>query len=434
MRRRIRGVHVRIGCLALITTLVTVVLAAPAMAAPPPPNPSDTELTGAAAQAEGAQTAVSQAAVELAQITQQLDKLEVQTEAAVDANLQAEAQLQLASAEVTRSSEQLNQAAASLETASNAVQDLARNAYMTGNYSLTDLSLMSATGPADLIDRANMLQIVTGLEVRAMKRLQKAKVAEANADSDARLALQQKESAAKNAKESLILVQQEMTNAESAAALLTTKKNELATQLFAAQRYAAALAGQREEFETWTQQEAAKKAAESEAARQRAAAAAAAAQAAATAASPTPSEPLAAPSQPKPVRGAPGGWALPLGGVLTSCYCTRWGTFHPGIDIAAPLNTPIYAAGPGTVLRAGAATGFGQAIYLQHDDGSVTVYGHIETMYVSAGQRVAGGQRIAGVGTRGFSTGPHLHFEVTVGMYGPRTNPVAWLAARGISL
>ena len=94
--------------------------------------------------------------------------------------------------------------------------------------------------------------------------------------------------------------------------------------------------------------------------------------------------------------------------------------------------TPIYAAGSGTVKRAGSATGFGQAIYIQHAGGWVTTYGHIEAIYVSVGQHVSAGQVIAGMGSRGFSTGVHLHFEVSQGMYGSRVDPIPWLAARGI--
>ncbi|MBA3279947.1 MAG: peptidoglycan DD-metalloendopeptidase family protein [Geodermatophilaceae bacterium] len=128
-----------------------------------------------------------------------------------------------------------------------------------------------------------------------------------------------------------------------------------------------------------------------------------------------------------------GSWALPLAGPLTSCFCERWGTMHWGIDIAAPMYTPMYSAGDGVVVKAGPATGFGQAVYIEHDNGDVTVYGHMEVIEVSTGQRVAAGQEIALVGSQGFSTGPHLHFEVySGGLNGVRVDPVIWLANRGI--
>ena len=107
----------------------------------------------------------------------------------------------------------------------------------------------------------------------------------------------------------------------------------------------------------------------------------------------------------------------------------------PNQPASAPIGTPIYAPMAGRVVRAGSATGFGLAVYIQHDGGSVTVYGHINDYFVSAGQRVSAGQVIAEVGNTGQSTGPHLHFEVhTDGMYQGRTNPIPWLAARGVNM
>jgi murein DD-endopeptidase MepM/ murein hydrolase activator NlpD len=108
---------------------------------------------------------------------------------------------------------------------------------------------------------------------------------------------------------------------------------------------------------------------------------------------------------------------------------------HNGVDIAAPIGTPIYAPDEGVVLDAGPANGFGLAVYIQHPDGTITVYGHINQYFVSAGQRVAAGQQIAEVGNRGQSTGPHLHIEThRGGLYQNRVNPTPWLGARGITL
>jgi murein DD-endopeptidase MepM/ murein hydrolase activator NlpD len=88
------------------------------------------------------------------------------------------------------------------------------------------------------------------------------------------------------------------------------------------------------------------------------------------------------------------------------------------------------------VKRAGAATGFGQAVYLLGDDGYVTVYGHVNRYFVSVGERVSAGEQIAEVGNRGQSTGPHLHFEVHSHgqMYSSQINPVPWLNARDVYL
>ena len=125
---------------------------------------------------------------------------------------------------------------------------------------------------------------------------------------------------------------------------------------------------------------------------------------------------------------------LPVDGArLTSGYGARWGTFHYGIDLAAPMHTPEYAAADGVVLRAGSASGFGLAIYLLHENGDVTVYGHMDKILVKPGQYVEAGETIALLGSRGQSTGPHLHFEVHKGGEdGERVNPIGWLRARGV--
>ena len=87
------------------------------------------------------------------------------------------------------------------------------------------------------------------------------------------------------------------------------------------------------------------------------------------------------------------------------------------------------------MLQAGPASGFGLAVAVQHGDGTITLYGHVNQFFVSPGQVVSAGQRIAEVGNRGQSTGPHLHFEVhTGGLYVNRTNPASWLAKHGIRL
>jgi len=125
----------------------------------------------------------------------------------------------------------------------------------------------------------------------------------------------------------------------------------------------------------------------------------------------------------------------PVAGRLTSCFCPRWGTMHWGIDLAAPMMTPIYAVGDAVVTEAGPASGYGNVIYLQHENGDVTVYGHMEVVEVQAGDIVSAGQLIAKVGSRGFSTGPHLHLEVyDGGLRGERVDPIDWLAARGVRI
>jgi murein DD-endopeptidase MepM/ murein hydrolase activator NlpD len=118
---------------------------------------------------------------------------------------------------------------------------------------------------------------------------------------------------------------------------------------------------------------------------------------------------------------------------LTTCYCLRWGQMHYGLDMAAPLGTPIYAAIDGVVLEAGPASGFGNAIYIQDEDGNVHIYGHMRYYTVHAGQIVHAGDKIASVGNEGFSTGPHLHYEIhRGGRDGSPSDPEVWLENRGV--
>lgn len=125
--------------------------------------------------------------------------------------------------------------------------------------------------------------------------------------------------------------------------------------------------------------------------------------------------------------------AKPALGTMTSPFGPRWGTFHNGIDIANAIGTPILAVLDGTVIDSGPASGFGNWIRVKHDDGTITVYGHMATLDVKVGDKVTAGQKIAGMGSEGFSTGSHLHFEVHPNGGGP-IDPQSWLSQHGISV
>ncbi|GAA3042049.1 hypothetical protein GCM10010464_02280 [Pseudonocardia yunnanensis] len=118
-------------------------------------------------------------------------------------------------------------------------------------------------------------------------------------------------------------------------------------------------------------------------------------------------------------------------GRVTSGFGLRGGTTHQGLDIAAPIGTPIRVPIAGTVISSGPASGFGLWVRVRHADGTITVYGHINRSLVKVGQKVAAGQQIAEVGNRGESTGPHLHIEV-VTPAGKKINPRPWLDQHGI--
>ena len=122
---------------------------------------------------------------------------------------------------------------------------------------------------------------------------------------------------------------------------------------------------------------------------------------------------------------------MPTKGAFTSGFGYRWGVLHAGIDLANAIGTPIRAVSDGLVVDAGPTAGYGMWVKLRHADGTVTLYGHVNTTLVSVGQRVMAGDQIATMGNRGNSTGPHLHFEVLLGG-SQRIDPVPWLAKRGL--
>ncbi|WP_155832201.1 M23 family metallopeptidase [Gordonia alkanivorans] len=121
----------------------------------------------------------------------------------------------------------------------------------------------------------------------------------------------------------------------------------------------------------------------------------------------------------------------PVSGTVTSGYGPRWGTNHNGVDIANKIGTPIYAVTDGVVLESGPASGFGQWVRVKQDDGTTGVFGHVDQSFVRPGQHVTAGQKIATVGNRGQSTGPHLHYEVW-DANGKKINPQVWLNQRGV--
>lgn len=117
----------------------------------------------------------------------------------------------------------------------------------------------------------------------------------------------------------------------------------------------------------------------------------------------------------------------PSKGVLTSGYGWRWGRMHRGIDIAGPIGTPIVAASDGVVTYAQWNDGgYGYLVEITHPDGTETVYAHNSRILVQKGQRVAQGEQISEMGSTGFSTGPHLHFEIHPAGQGA-INPMALL-------
>ena len=117
---------------------------------------------------------------------------------------------------------------------------------------------------------------------------------------------------------------------------------------------------------------------------------------------------------------------------ITTLYEMRWGEFHYGVDMAAPYGTPIYAAHAGTVTVSGVEGGYGNCVRIDHGEGVETVYGHASKLLVKEGHKVRAGDTVALVGSTGFSTGYHLHFEVNVN--GAHKNPMTYLLERGVDI
>lgn len=103
-------------------------------------------------------------------------------------------------------------------------------------------------------------------------------------------------------------------------------------------------------------------------------------------------------------------WPLEARGFITRRVAD--GSDHPGVDIAIARGTTIRAAGPGVVRIAGVDDVYGYYVVVDHGDGIQSLYGHADTLLVSAGARIATGDPLARVGTTGRSSAPHLHFEV----------------------
>lgn len=106
---------------------------------------------------------------------------------------------------------------------------------------------------------------------------------------------------------------------------------------------------------------------------------------------------------------------------------TRAPAFHQGLDFSGPAYSAVYATGPGVVSFTGVRNGYGNVVEIDHGDGVKTRYAHLATTLVRPGERVAIGHKIAGIGSTGRSTGPHLHYEVWVN--GRSQNPARFLKA-----
>ena len=430
-RRPIAGRPMRTALLGALVGAALLGSASPAYALPPPPpNPTDGELGSAQAQQAAAAAEVGRIAGLVAAAEAELQRVGDLAEAAGTAYMAAEEALQLAQIAAEQTAAELQAAADAVAASEARIALFSRDTYMNGGSLTSSAALLDSEGPGELIQRAAMLDYVADNQLDVLSQLEVAKVAQANADSAARAARDEMATAEELAEAAKAEADAQLAAQQGAYERVAAEKATYDQQLQAAQIHLLELQGARNAYDQWVAQRQAEEAAAA------AAAARAAAEAAAAAAAARENAQLTGGGGGGGQSSSSGDYVAPTYGRVSSCYGARWGVTHFGVDIAAPLGTPIYAAHSGVVQRAGAATGFGLAVYIRGDDGVVTVYGHVNRYFASVGERVSAGEQIAEVGNRGQSTGPHLHFEVHPSgqMYGGQVDPVPWLNARGVYL
>jgi murein DD-endopeptidase MepM/ murein hydrolase activator NlpD len=110
----------------------------------------------------------------------------------------------------------------------------------------------------------------------------------------------------------------------------------------------------------------------------------------------------------------------------------RWARNHTGLDLAAPLGTPVRSVMAGEVIQAAYEGAYGRQVKVRHSDGTVTSYSHMSEFDVSVGDMVTAGDQVGAIGMTGNTTGPHLHFEVLPGGGSP-IDPEPWLRDHGVN-
>ncbi|MGY1724991.1 peptidoglycan DD-metalloendopeptidase family protein [Blastococcus sp. SYSU DS0533] len=377
--------------IALTALLSLSLLGAPVSSAAP--SAAQSEHDRVAAEVQSIEQRVREAEDRLQQMT-------LRAEEASGAVLAAQAELDRARQHADAIAAELAAVREAVGRTQDDVATLGREAYMGSDEAFTELEMvLHAEGPGELLQQAATLDLLGEDRARVLEELRVAEAREARLDQEAKAAVAERDAAAGRAREAQAEADRLLVEAQAEFDALTAEKASLDQQLRDAEIRLLEVKGAEDAARAYDEAQAAEQAVMT-------------------------------------VAAAPGGSGAALTqGRVTSCYGARWGTMHLGVDIAAPIGTPIYTPEPGVVLQAGPASGFGLAVAIQHPDGVITVYGHVNQFFVSPGQVVTGGQQIAEVGNRGQSTGPHLHFEThRGGLYADRANPVPWLAQRGISL
>ncbi|SET08102.1 M23 family metallopeptidase [Geodermatophilus poikilotrophus] len=374
----------------VVAAAVAGLLAGTPVVAGAAPSPAASEQAALAEQVERIEAQVKAA-------EEQLQRMTVEAEAAADAALVARAQLAHGRAEAERTAAEFAAAQVAVAEAEDDIAELGREAYMGADNRYGDLEMvLDATSPTELLQQAATMEVIG--DHRA-DRLREFLVVEARveaADRAAKAAVAELDGLARAADEAERAANDHLARAQADYDARAAEKARLDEELRKAGERMLAAQGAADAAAAWSARQA---------------------------------------QQQQALASASGTSGMPTAGRVTSCYGPRWGTMHQGVDIAAPIGTPIYVPEDGVVLQAGPASGFGQAVYVQHGDGQITLYGHVNQFFVGAGQVVQAGDHIADVGNKGQSTGPHLHFEVHQGgLYASRVNPMPWLQSQGISL
>jgi murein DD-endopeptidase MepM/ murein hydrolase activator NlpD len=441
------------GVVAVVVTGVLLsLLSAPAGAAPKPVNPTDAQLAAAQARKQQAAQQLGTVSGQLVLLQGQLQRAAADTDAAIAIYDATNLALQRAVADVAAADRAVTDARTTVALAHKQIAGYVFSQYVYGRRpSIT--ALLSSNDPSGALQAMAYQRYLGNARQRQLATAQTNTVALSNAEAARRAALGRAEVLQKQAEVQKTRAMAKLAAFRQQQAEFTRRRTELAKQTAAAAAKLASLTNQRQAYQRWLAQERARIAAErarqaaerarqaaewarqealrrqqQEAARQQSASQQPASQPSSNSAPPPSSAP---PDDDQP-------WTLPLPAgsfYMSTCFCMRWGEFHPGDDLAAAYGTPMYAIGAGTVVAAGPAQGFGNWVVIDHGNGFTSIYGHMKVLAVTAGQSVRVGQNIAFVGTEGHSTGPHLHLEVRIGgMSGPPVDPQVFLARRGVSI
>lgn len=450
------GLGRRAGLPALIAALAVSGLAlavAPPAAALPADDSLDSQVASAGDDLAELDSEAGQARENLSAAEAALPGAQAESAAAQAGLAQAQeaqdaaaAALAAAEAKVAQTKTRIDALRAQIDDLKAALADFARQVYATGG-DVGELGiLLDSADPGDLTERLQSITTVSRGKNHAVT-----KFVDAKAELDTALtSLQELEHQAQVKRDEAAAA---VSAAEDAAARASEAERRVADLVAARQSAVSEVEARRgvvqkrfDELKA-TQDALAAKLAAQEAARQARLAAAEQAASGQSTASDAGDSAAAADSQQAPaaeqapaeqqtVDAAPAGdgsWVFPTAGSVVGNVGPRINPYngtsgcHTGADIAAGMGTPIVAARPGTVVSVEGEDGnaYGNNVVIDHGDGLSSMYAHMSSMAVSGGETVAAGQVIGYVGSTGWSTGPHLHFEIHVG--GVPYDPMGWL-------